>query len=134
MSAPHSAHAQDVKIPVLVDISAGDPVGNRLAFYLRDEVAKSGLFGTAPENADRGIRVVLVTMDPYASGQSRGENTIYSYVILIRNGPDDFDSFITTYVGACSTDPRGCAADLVGYLGENVEELRQRLRRATALN
>lgn len=127
------ALSQPAKLAVYLEASAGDPVGNRLTFYLRDELGRSGFFAPAASADDANVKVTLVTMDPYASSSTdAGVNTIYSYTILIAN-PDGLDYYVTSYVGACSTAPKSCAASLVGYLGEHIEDLRQRLNRNTSL-
>lgn len=121
-----AAQAQDAdKLPVAISISAEDTVGRRLAFYVREEIAKSGSFAVVDEDFGRGFKVELVTIDP----GSDGVQTAYSLVILIAQ-KEGFDLFVINYVGHCGADRvRDCAQRILGSLGEQVETIRQAVKR-----
>lgn len=120
--------AASAQLAVEIEATAEDAIGRRLAFYLRDEIGKSGTFSEVTSAYKTGFKVSMVTLDPYEKGARAGTSTVYSFVILAKND-EGWDYFLTTYVGVC-VNPQECAKSLFGALGEQAEELRQaRLKR-----
>jgi hypothetical protein len=124
--SPVAAQDQPQKVAIQIDANAADPVGRQLAFYLRDEIGRSGTLGEVPLGYGKGLRVELVTLDPLQGVDGAGKMTIYSFVILGKN-PAALDYYLNSYVGSC-TIPKACAETLFGSIGQQIEELRQALR------
>lgn len=124
-----AASAQD-RIGVLINFNGDDAAGKRLAYFLRDEVRKSGTFREVTKSEDSAFTLDFITIDPATSGSL----TSYSYAIQFTND-DGFNYFIASYAGYCGSDRlKDCAELLVGNLGEKLESIKAALKANKGFN
>lgn|SRR6185312_15155403 len=110
-----SALAQNRPVPAVeIQAQADDPVGESLAYNLREQVAASNLM--RPSNGTESRYVVhLVTMDSSSSGHS----TEYSYAISYVS--KNKDTYIGNTVGVCgATRVAACATSVLAALTTKV--------------
>jgi hypothetical protein len=81
---PASAVGQQEKVNVYVDHTGNDPVGQRLAFALREAIRASRGYELAslPQCL---FQVSLVTMDPEDSPSRAGKSTVVCLIITMKN-------------------------------------------------
>lgn len=126
------ALAQNGKVAVFVESSTDDTLGRQLAFYIKEQIRRSGAFREAFQKSDSVFTIGFVTIDPDSEMTSRGTRTIYSYTIQLTN-KGGLPYYITSIVGACGRQVlEGCSADLFASLGEQLEEIRSVLLKSTS--
>ena len=120
------------KISVTVDHTGTDPVGQKLAFAIREGIRRSAGYQLAAQNAV--LSVNLVTLDPNESEPSqRGNQAIASVVFTMANGipyqkgnPQTwYPIFLTMYVvnvGTLAVDD--IASKIVAALDAAVEKFK----------
>lgn len=106
------ASAQQARPNIYVEVTANDPVGRRLGYELRSQIASSPLLALTDLDSEAWIRIAMVTV---AADSNRGYNmTAYSFVITLANFDGSFDYFYSNWAGVCGADRVSqCARDLV---------------------
>jgi hypothetical protein len=119
-----AAAAQPARVPVVIDRTGDDTLGNQLTFAVRDLLGRSGAMREATADERSTMVAHLVTMDP----DGQGDSTIYSLAISLHVGDDDF--YYTSFVGVCGADRiASCGQSIYSSLGSLVEEIRQSISR-----
>ena len=119
-------------MPVLVDHTGDDVVGQRLAYLVKDEVRRSGSFNLVYDETDAIYQVHLITLDP-DEGYPQGW-TIYSASFVLSN-EYGFDDYLTSKVGYCgSAKLQGCAENIVQEVGIWNENFLETLSQSVSQN
>lgn len=119
-----SAAAQPARVPVAIDRTGDDALGNQLTFTVRDQLGRSGTMREASSEETSAMVAHLVTMDP----DGQGDSTIYSLAVSLKVNNDDF--YYTSFVGVCGADRiASCGQSIYQSLGTLVEEIRQAMNR-----
>lgn len=122
-------HAQ-AQVPVEVEHTGRDSVGQRLAYYVKESLrASRGLELTTDESIVR-MQLSIVTLE--GNRDSPGSYTVYSASWLWTNPKNLFPFYLTSSVGYCGTQrARECAEDLVAKTNTQAEEIQKLIRQAT---
>lgn len=116
-----SAAAQPARMPVQLQRTGTDEVGNALTFRVRDEIGRSGQLREATTSDGFALVVHLVTMDP----DDMSRQTVYSLVINLRSAERD-EYYFTTFVGVCGANQTAvCGARIYQNIGSVLEQVRQ---------
>ena len=106
-----------------------DPVGERVAFKVREGLRRSSSMTSADTYRDS---VVVITMVCMAPDQDRGTISNYSYAITTKNTNGHYDYQITHGVGTCGTKRVDeCAEGLVAAIDGAIRDAVQRVRDGT---
>lgn len=117
-----SATLAEAKMPVEINNTTPDTVGQRLVYALKEGIRTSSSLDITFDSSKPRLQVKVVTLDTDVKGS--GYSTTYSVVILWNN-PDNFAPFyLTQYVGYCGTSRVvECANGLVANVSEQSDEI-----------
>lgn len=110
------------EMPVEINSTTPDTVGQRLVFALKEGVRSSTSLGISFDQSKPRMQVNLVTLDQ--STTSPGYSTVYAVVILWNNPAQPFPFYLTQFVGYCgSSRVRECADGLVANVSEQADSV-----------
>lgn len=123
MLLSEAAMAADSRVPVDVLVTTSDPVGVRLAYQIREQLAKSARF-RAREPSDKMFMVMsLVTIDREQSAEGRGYSGIYSHAVLWAISPNGLRWHLGNHVGVCGVaQVASCAEGMIATMAERYEQ------------
>lgn len=102
-AAPLQSFAQDSKLPVAVDHSGDDNIGQRLAFSLREVIRGSSGYRLA-SGREALVFISLVTIDPERSPSASGIWTAAAVAYTMRNDlpldPNDPQTWYPIFLSA----------------------------------
>lgn len=84
LAVPNFASSQNTKIPVSVDHSGSDTVGQRLAYAVRETIRGSNGYRLA-SGRDAVLRISLITLDPERTPSNAGYWTAAAVGYTMRN-------------------------------------------------
>lgn len=110
------ATAQPVaKLPIFVKAQTPDPVGQRVAFLLRERLRRSAGFDLVP-TAERAAMVLNVVSMESQAGNSGVESTYSAVVTVADSGSFTGASYWTNMVGVCGASKAAECAETVAAL------------------
>ena len=117
------------KLPVFVNAQTPDPVGQRVAFLLRERLRRSAGFELAPTAERAAMMLNLVSMESQAG--NNGLESAYSVVITATDGAAlTGASYWTNMVGVCGARKVAeCAETVAALLDRSSVELRAEVQR-----
>lgn len=132
---PGGAFAQEDLAPgkaaIWVDTSVGpnDKVGALLAQAVRSKVTTSKKFRLVDQDADAGLILHLVTLDPAKTG----EITIYSETYTFAGHGVQPEAFLYSTVTVCGVDRvNDCADGVVREMGKLLDQFLEKIKRPSS--
>jgi hypothetical protein len=108
---PSAAVAQ---LTVVVEATAQDTVGSRMAFALRERLRQSSAFKFVTTSEEALFKLGFVTIDASANTSNAGYSTVYSAVFAAWQPQTGTWTFLSNFVGTCgSSRVNECADTLV---------------------
>jgi len=108
------------EMPVEINSTTPDVVGQRLVFALKEGIRSSSSLGISFDQSKPRMQVNVVTLDQ--STTSSGYSTVYAVVILWNNPAQPFPLYLTQFVGYCGSNRvRECADGLVANVSEQAD-------------
>lgn len=103
--------------PIYVSHSGDDTVGQKLAYNLRESIAKSAQHNLVYTKKDAAFSIVLITLK-----DNDAPATIYSAVLTIpQNGGEGLSYFINSIAGHCgSAKTPACADDIIAMFDQEI--------------
>ena len=125
LSPSHSVQAQ---MPVHIEATTPDSVGNRLVFAMREAIRRSSSMTLEDRAEDGFLLLKVVTLNPDES--ARSNRTIYSIVWISKTLHETpVQMYLTNSVGLCGTSRvQHCAEDIVAETDRQASFIRGLLR------
>lgn len=109
---PLLAEGSGVVMPVEIQATSNDNVGQRLVYFLKEDIRQSPSMKLAPESKALRLQVKLVTLDP--TSNKLGYATVYSVVFTVTGPAGGLPYYLNQFVGQCGTTRvQECAQDLL---------------------
>lgn len=120
--------AAPASVPVYIqEQCAGDSVGRRIVYFVKEGIAKSSTMSIEDEYTKSVVQFRLVCLEPDRGDE--GNITRYAYAITALNVKGHYDFYITHGVGTCgSKRVSECAESLIVSLADAIEDLRDKLK------
>lgn len=104
-----------------------DSVGQRLAFKVKEGLNRSTTMSAVDSYGESAVMVSLVCVSPDA--KDRGNYSVYSYQVTLRNFEGFYDFALTHGVGTCGTQRvDDCAESIVATVDSAVSGVRAKIR------
>lgn len=110
--------------------STDDPVGKRLAYEVREQIARSARNKLVLVEEDAAFILRIVTLNP---SETATNQTIYSLVLTMKqfSKDDAFDLYLSSWVGHCGRDVvTSCAANLAANVDGEIQPITEVLVKA----
>lgn len=108
-------------LPLFVEVTSSDPVGEQVAYYLRDDIARSSRYHLVYRKDASGFTVRLVTMDE--NRNDPGQATVYAVALTF----SPTDGYLDVWVGDCGSErTKECAADILAGVSGDIDSLRSK--------
>lgn len=103
------ALAQEIQAPekVTVELAGDDPVGQSLAYEIREKISSSNQMELVEMTGSDGkVKITLITLDPHEGTDRRGTSTVYSitWSYLLSDGSNSVELRLASTVGLTTPD------------------------------
>lgn len=115
-------------IPVDVEATSRDAVGQRLVFYFKENIKASSSFQLSLDE-QTGFQVSIITLNPDDDNQSY--STVYSAVWKWNDAENLLPYYMHSRVGTCGSNRvKECAVDLLVETNNQLERLARLIKAA----
>lgn len=125
------ASLAQAQMPVEVNGTTPDPVGQRLVFAVKERIRSSKSLAMSFDSKVARMQVNVVTLDQ--NREQPGNSSSYAVVVLWNNPADLLPYYLTHFVGYCgSAKVNECADGVVATISEQADELTRLAQEAQA--
>jgi hypothetical protein len=111
--------AQGATIPIYVQSTSSDQIGQQVVYYLKQDIASSSQFRLVYAQPQASFTINIVTM---STGPSNNMEYSAAYSATLIEGAD---AYVTNYVGVCgSARIASCASNIISGFGGVIDQLR----------